>query len=102
MQTLVEKCLNKILIDRDVEGAKKYTILFVLLSLAKKTISDLLLNKIDLSQLVITKALSKSGNFRGINQILLGEDYAGKQAHVELAERMKKRDAGTMLLSIPL
>lgn len=36
----------------------------------------------DLSQLVITKALSKS-------------DYANKQAHVELAERMKKRDAGS-------
>jgi DNA polymerase delta subunit 1 len=33
--------------------------------------------------LVISKALSRSG-----------EDYAGKQAHVELAERMKKRDAG--------
>lgn len=45
-------------------------------------ISDLLQNKIDMSQLVITKALSKV-------------DYAGKQAHVELAERMKKRDAGS-------
>jgi DNA polymerase delta subunit 1 len=37
-----------------------------------------------MSQLVITKALSKSG-----------EEYAGKQAHVELAEKMKKRDAGS-------
>lgn len=36
----------------------------------------------DLSQLVITKALSKS-------------DYAAKQAHVELAERMRKRDPGS-------
>lgn len=75
VQTLIDTCLRKILIDRDVEGAKNY---------AKKTIADLLQNKIDLSQLVITKALSKSG-----------EDYAGKQAHVELAERMKKRDAGS-------
>lgn len=75
VQTLVETCLRKILIDRDVEGAKDY---------AKRTIADLLQNKIDLSQLVITKALSKSG-----------EEYAGKQAHVELAERMKKRDAGS-------
>ena len=75
VQTLIDTCLRKILIDRDVEGAKNY---------AKKIIADLLQNKIDLSQLVITKALSKSG-----------EDYAGKQAHVELAERMKKRDAGT-------
>ncbi len=45
-------------------------------------IADLLQNKVDMSQLVITKALSKT-------------DYAGKQAHVELAERMKQRDAGT-------
>jgi len=75
VQTVVDTCLRKILIDRDVEGAKNF---------AKKTIADLLQNKIDLSQLVISKALSKSG-----------EDYAGKQAHVELAERMKKRDAGS-------
>lgn len=45
-------------------------------------ISDLLQNRIDMSQLVITKALSKS-------------DYTAKQAHVELAERMRKRDAGS-------
>jgi DNA polymerase delta subunit 1 len=48
----------------------------------KQTISDLLQNKVDMSQLVITKALAKT-------------DYAGKQAHVELAERMKMRDAGS-------
>lgn len=48
----------------------------------KRTIADLLQNKVDLSNLVITKALSKS-------------DYAGKQAHVELAERMRQRDAGS-------
>lgn len=35
-----------------------------------------------MSKLVITKALTKN-------------DYAAKQAHVELAERMKKRDAGS-------
>lgn len=75
VKTVIDTCLRKILIDRNVEGAKDY---------AKQIIADLLQNKIDLSQLVITKALSKSG-----------EDYAGKQAHVELAERMKKRDAGS-------
>lgn len=47
-------------------------------------ISDLLCNRIDISQLVITKELSRAS-----------EDYAGKQAHVELAERMKKRDPGS-------
>lgn len=48
---------------------------------AKQVISDLLCNRIDLSQLVITKELTKT-------------DYAAKQAHVELAAKMKKRDAG--------
>lgn len=75
VQTVIDTCLRKILIDRNVEGAKNYV---------KQVISDLLQNKIDLSHLVITKALSKAG-----------EDYAGKQAHVELAERMRKRDAAT-------
>lgn len=75
VQTVIDTCLKKILIERDVQGAISYV---------KSTISDLLMNRVDLSQLVITKALSKSG-----------EEYAGKQAHVELAEKMKKRDASS-------
>ncbi|KAJ8296854.1 DNA polymerase delta catalytic subunit [Rhodotorula toruloides] len=71
--TVIDTCLRKMLIERDVRGAEDY---------AKQVISDLLQNKVDLSQLVITKALAKA-------------DYAAKQAHVELAERMKKRDAGS-------
>jgi DNA polymerase delta subunit 1 len=73
VQTVIETVLRKILIDRDLDGAQDYV---------KDTISSLLQNKVDLSVLVITKALSKS-------------DYTAKQAHVELAERMKKRDAGS-------
>lgn len=73
VSTLIEMSLRKILIDRDVKGAEEYV---------KRTIQDLLQNKVDMSQLVITKALAKM-------------DYAGKQAHVELAERMRKRDAGS-------
>ena len=42
----------------------------------------MLQNKVDLSLLVISKALGKA-------------EYAGKQAHSELADRMRKRDAGT-------
>ena len=42
-------------------------------SYMKQMISDLLQNKIDISQLVITKALAKA-------------DYAAKLAHIELAE----------------
>ncbi|KAF7178532.1 hypothetical protein CNMCM7691_007231 [Aspergillus felis] len=73
VQNVIETVLHKILIDRDLDGAQDYV---------KETISDLLQNKIDMSKLVITKALSKS-------------DYTAKQAHVELAERMRKRDAGS-------
>ncbi|RDI76401.1 hypothetical protein Vi05172_g13608 [Venturia inaequalis] len=73
VQNVIETSLRMLLIDRDVKGAQEFV---------KETISDLLQNKIDLSNLVITKALSKS-------------DYTAKQAHVELAERMKKRDAGS-------
>lgn len=50
----------------------------------KQVISDLLQNRLDLSLLVISKALSKQG-----------DKYASKQAHVELAERMRKRDSHT-------
>ncbi|PFH51036.1 hypothetical protein AMATHDRAFT_75228 [Amanita thiersii Skay4041] len=73
VSTVIETCLHKMLIDKDVKGAEEYT---------KQIIGDLLQNKIDMSQLVITKALTKT-------------EYTGKQAHSELAERMKQRDAGS-------
>ncbi|KAH6626446.1 DNA polymerase family B-domain-containing protein [Chaetomium sp. MPI-SDFR-AT-0129] len=73
VQTVIEKVLRMILIDRDVVRAQEYV---------KDTIADLLQNKVDMSKLVITKALTK-------------DDYAAKQAHVELAQRMRKRDPGS-------
>jgi DNA polymerase delta subunit 1 len=82
VQTVIETSLKMLLIDRDVEGAQKYV---------KDTIADLLQNKVDMSNLVITKALTKDGYNDGDNV----NGYAGKQAHVELAQRMKKRDAGS-------
>uniref|UniRef100_A0A8K9XUU7 DNA polymerase n=1 Tax=Oncorhynchus mykiss TaxID=8022 RepID=A0A8K9XUU7_ONCMY len=72
---LINTCLQTILIDRDPQGAVAH---------AKEVISDLLCNRIDISQLVITKELTRTA-----------QEYAAKQAHVELAERMKKRDAGS-------
>ncbi|XP_029945640.1 DNA polymerase delta catalytic subunit [Salarias fasciatus] len=72
---LINTCLQKILIDRDPDSAVDH---------AKEVISDLLCNRIDISQLVITKELTRTA-----------QEYAGKQAHVELAERMRKRDAGS-------
>src|SRR5271154_3961302 len=79
VQTVIDTALRKMLIDKDVEGAQQYT---------KNIIADLLQNKVDMSQLVITKALSKA-------------DYANKQPHVELAEKMRKRDPGTIPPSLP-
>nr|BAJ78733.1 DNA polymerase delta catalytic subunit [Lepidocampa weberi] len=72
---LITTCLEKILIDRDPNGAKTH---------AQQVISDLLCNRVDISQLVITKELTKTD-----------KEYAAKQAHVELANKMRKRDAGT-------
>lgn len=54
-------------VSRDPQGAVEH---------AKEVISDLLCNRIDISQLVITKELTRTA-----------QEYAGKQAHVELAER---------------
>lgn len=73
VQNVITKVLQLILEERNVDKAQRYV---------KQTIADLLQNRIDLSQLVISKAYSK-------------QDYAAKQAHVELAERMRKRDAGS-------
>ncbi|XP_010848029.1 PREDICTED: DNA polymerase delta catalytic subunit [Bison bison bison] len=72
---LVTASLRRLLIDRDPSGAVAH---------AQDVISDLLCNRIDISQLVITKELTRAA-----------ADYAGKQAHVELAERMRKRDPGS-------
>ena len=46
VKNLVNDCLHKILIDRDIPGAVQYV---------KNAISDLLMNRMDLSLLVITK-----------------------------------------------
>ncbi|KAJ4354904.1 DNA-directed DNA polymerase delta [Ascochyta clinopodiicola] len=80
VQTVIETSLRMLLIDQDPDGAQEFV---------KDTISDLLQNKIDMSNLVITKALTKQEDKEGKG------GYANKQAHVELAERMKKRDAGS-------
>ena len=77
VRRVMETVLHKILIRRSVKGAIKYV---------KEVITDLLQNKIDISLLVITKSMSKTAD---------SKDYKAKQAHVELARRMKQRDAGT-------
>jgi len=74
VSNVITECLNLILIERNVEAAVDYV---------KRTIADLLTNRLDLSLLVISKSLGKSAH---------SDDYVAKQAHVELAERMRKRD----------
>eukprot|EP00899_Mesostigma_viride_P005512 jgi/Mesvir1/14962/Mv14630-RA.2 len=75
VKNVVTTCLEKILMQRDVAGAVEYV---------KNTIQDLLMNRLDLSLLVITKGLSKDI-----------ADYDAKSAHTSLAEKLKKRDAAT-------
>lgn len=85
VREVIQTSLDTILIKRDVQGAINYV---------KSQISDLLQNKMDISRLVITKSLNKGAEYAlGIGG--KAEDYKVKQAHVELAARMKKRDAGS-------
>ncbi|KAJ9458484.1 DNA polymerase delta catalytic subunit [Diplonema papillatum] len=72
---LVSKVLKTILMERSVDKAVAYT---------KQVISDLLMNRLDVSHLVISKKLTMDH-----------DEYAGRQAHAELAERMRKRDPGS-------
>lgn len=66
---------------RDPQGAVDH---------AKEVISDLLCNRIDISQLVITKELTRTA-----------QEYAGKQAHVELAERYDFKKLNILFHSLP-
>lgn len=70
--TLISGVLNRILVQRSVQGA---------IDFVKGTISDLLMNRLDISHLVITKAFTKSA-----------DEYENKQAHIALVERMRERD----------
>lgn len=71
VSSVIETCLHKMLIDRDVQGAEesvgcarsnpKHIFIRSFRRYTKQVIADLLQNKIDMSQLVITKALAKAG-----------------------------------------
>jgi DNA polymerase delta subunit 1 len=73
---VVGTTLDMILLESNPDGAIKFV---------KQKIADLLQNKIDITDLIITKGLTKTA-----------DQYAGnKLGHVELAARMKKRDPGS-------
>lgn len=95
VRNMVETVLNKILIDRNVEDSINY---------CKGVISDLLQNRIDISLLVISKTLSKKAdtneeggdnNGAAKNNANKKNTYQARQAHVELAEKMRLREAAT-------
>ncbi|EGG13498.1 DNA polymerase delta catalytic subunit [Cavenderia fasciculata] len=73
VRMVISTVLNKILIDKDIKSAEEFT---------KDIVSDLLQNKIDISMLVITKALSKN-------------DYKGKVIHNEVALKMRALNPST-------
>lgn len=77
VRQLVDACLRKMIVDQNVQAALDH---------AKHIIGELLQNRIDISLLVITKSLSKDAD---------SKEYKGKQAHVELARKMRQRDPGT-------
>lgn len=93
----LDKIINMLLLEKN--GKEKC------IEYCKGIISDLLSNRIDLSKLIITKSISKkseeddeeSNNQNNNNPTKgkKGKTYVAKQAHVELAEKMKKRDEGT-------
>jgi len=83
---MLENILDLLLCKNDTNAIIEYV---------KKIVGDLVQNKIDISKLVITKAISKNtdeddeekdGKKSGKNT------YKVKQAHVELAQKMQKRD----------
>ena len=76
VSNLVEEILRRILLERSPASAIEYT---------KGQIADLMQGRLDISLLVITKALTKRED----------EYKNGAQAHVVLAERMRRRDPGS-------
>lgn len=75
IRTVIDRCLQELLIRRDIAAAERF---------CKDTIADLLMNRVDLSLLVVTKGLTQEP-----------EAYENPTPHGELARRMRKRDPAT-------
>lgn len=73
VSTMVDKVLDIILNEKNIEKAKQYT---------KGMISDLLNNNIDISMLIISK---------GISREIEGDNYKVRQPHIELVKWMAER-----------
>lgn len=80
----MNQVLRKVLVDKDEKGAA---------DLVRATVSDLLMNRVDISQLIITKAITKkSEDEEDEEDGPKKNSYKVRQAHVELAEKMKKQN----------
>jgi len=75
VRTMIDRCLTTILMERDPKKAESYV---------KSTIASLLQNKVDISELIITKQLNKTE-----------DNMKMMMAHVVLAKKMKDRDPNT-------
>jgi DNA polymerase delta subunit 1 len=73
---LLNQILEDLLLQGSVEQAKTHV---------RETVAELMSDRCDISQLIISKGFSKEG----------AEDYKTKQPHIELAKRMQLRDAAT-------
>lgn len=69
VKNVVQTCLDKILLENDIEGAIRHV---------KDVVRNLYLEQIDMSQLVISKTYTKT-------------DYATKQTHTALVEKLRER-----------
>jgi len=74
VKVVIERVLDIVLKEMSIDKAVKFV---------QNTVAELLQNKVDLSMLVLSKSLAK-----GVDS----EAYAARQAHVELAEKIRQRD----------
>jgi DNA polymerase elongation subunit (family B) len=81
VKSVCNPIFDKLLYDQDIDGAK---------DIARKMIKDLLDNKVEIEELVLSKSLKskyKDTNVKG--------NKLSKPAHWFLAKKMKERDPGT-------
>lgn len=74
VKTMVDKVLDILLYEMDVEKAVRYV---------QGTIQDLNRGKVDISQLIITRSITRS---------IDDDSYKARQSHVEVARKIKQRN----------
>jgi len=77
IRKVMTRVFDMLMIENNVGGAMKYI---------HDSVAELIQGKVEYADLVITKSISKSA-----------EEYAGKQIHLEVANRMKVRDPSYMI-----